>query len=497
MGISLDLPSTFPSETATFKPPMKVRSGAKGADAESHGKTPFLWQSPNANAALYFGNKWMEFHSFLSNRLSKPPSNFPKMISELHPAWLEYMLELMRARGYSLLYPNFPSDDTALATVHSDLYHVPEEFTTKSTRRSPSIPGSPSEIKPDSDLSVDPATIKPPQKDERVLLDANLVSLLPASGDLPELANLPLMSFSGDILTADQSGMASYVFSNTFRSQTGTCASDNEQTARKPNSANDLFCHLEDTYDYPAADVGTYGETSPLYPMNGHPGNGMEPESSVHDDDMITQGAADEAKKSGEMASHLNRHNELDAPLSTPEQRAKAWEDKELYDSLHPGKSEIDAGDEWQNQFRAQMERQSKQQLGTKKGKADEAKTKAGSDDREKADEESKRDTATTLKDKGEAAKKEAEKKDAEKRKKGKETEKSAAEKEKEKEAEEKTAPDTEAAEKKKGSEKDADKKDAEKKPETHGSFQKEAPKPAKEADMEAIATAKEKSPGW
>ena len=423
MGISLDLPSTYANDTTGFEPPRRSLPSGEGGE-----KIPFRWQLPNANAALYFGNKWMEFHSFISNRLSKPPTNFPKLFSESHPAWLEYMLELMRARGYSLLYPNFPSEDLALATVHSDLYNVPEEYTDKKPRSSSPLPST------DSDFTADPATAKPP-KDEKVLLKSNLVALLPSAGDLPELANLPLLNYNGENITAEQSGISSFVFSNTFRTQTGGCTSEKVQNPRQLYGANDLFCHLEEVYDYHAAAVGTnnMANQAPItYPAGAHPGDNLDPpELPVNDEDKISEEAAKEAKTSGETTGHLNRNknkveNTPDEPtvpvhVAPKKDFRQMAEEKELYDSLHPGTSEVDANDEWQTQFRGQLERQRKQAMGGGK-----------------KDVEKKSDTS--------------------------------------------------------------DKKDGkvdDKNPGMHGSFNKEAPKQAKEDEVLNAAAAKEKSPGW
>ena len=452
MGISLVVPSTFPNDTTEFQSPR--RSLPSGEDRE---KTPFRWKLPSADAVLYFGNKWMEFHSFLSNRLSKPPTSFPKTFSESHPAWLEYLLELMRARGYSLLYPNFPFEDTALATVHSDLYQVPEEFLNKKSQSSPSLPSI------DSDFTADPATIKPPPKDEKVLLNANLVSLLPAAGDLPELGNLPLLEYNGEKITAEQSGILSFVFSNTFRAQTGACESEKEQNPRQINSANDLFCHLEDVYDYHTTAGGTSNaadHSQTVYPLGAHPGDNLEPvEAPIHDRDVISQEAASEAKSSGETTGHLNRNSNIPDKSSTPptvpnhvvpsgDFRKKEQEEKELYASLHPGTSDVDANNEWQTQFRSQLERQREQAMGRKKGdetKTGESKPNSGSDEGKKLQGNSEKDAGKTP---------------------GSVTKETRSE----------TKDDKPAA--------------------THGSFNKEAPKQAKEEVVAAEAT-KEKSPGW
>lgn len=151
MGLSLELPSMHLNESNMFSPPIVQQASKKSGD-RSERPTPFLWQAPNSNAALYFGDKWVEFHSFLTSRVSLDPAKTPErphLISERYPSWLEYILELMRARGYTLLYPNFPSGRESIASVHYELFQPPEEFSKSKSKSaandSPIPPLDPSE----------------------------------------------------------------------------------------------------------------------------------------------------------------------------------------------------------------------------------------------------------------------------------------------------------------------------------------------------------------
>ncbi|KAK2766932.1 hypothetical protein FQN54_006247 [Arachnomyces sp. PD_36] len=129
-GISLELPSSGPSDHSDFAPLSKsMREGGLV-------RTPLaLWQAPHSNAVLYFGDKWAELHGFVSNRLSArggEASQGSTIISRKYPAFMGYVLELMRARGYYILYPFFYARaGVSLATVHNELYQSPEEFTSR------------------------------------------------------------------------------------------------------------------------------------------------------------------------------------------------------------------------------------------------------------------------------------------------------------------------------------------------------------------------------
>ncbi|KAE8352637.1 armadillo-type protein [Aspergillus coremiiformis] len=126
LGISLDVLPTPPTKGEPYNPPALDTSRIPNPD-DGEALPLSLWQVPNSNAALYFGDKWVEFHSFLSDRLSmEETSSHETIISERHPAVMEDLLKLMRERGYYLLYPAAEGVH-ALATVHSDLLQLSEE----------------------------------------------------------------------------------------------------------------------------------------------------------------------------------------------------------------------------------------------------------------------------------------------------------------------------------------------------------------------------------
>ena len=326
MGISLDLPTHFLNDSEPLVPPLieQPLSDRKGGTPGE--PTPFLWQAPNSNAALYFGDKWMEFHSFLTARLSKPPTARTKLISKKHPSWLEFLLELMSARRYSLLYPSFSSGDEAIATVHDELYQVPEEFP-----REPSTPASVPELNPDQPLSlVYEKKDRPPPNTEHSLSSSTLLLLLQNSGDLPEIPNLPLLAFDGSTLTQKQANDYAWTFTEVYRRDIGGCTAEAEVTKREPNSALDLFCHLDQVYD-------------PMNVQAHDPRNIPHPWSAQQrpqvDEDVIPAEQKESSKK--EASEHLARQAGKD-PASRP-------------------RNKDDSSKEMQNEFQAQTERHKKQ----------------------------------------------------------------------------------------------------------------------------------------
>ena len=336
MGFSLELPSFHLNDSQPLDPPLIERTPLKGREKGLPGvRTPFLWQAPNANAALYFGDKWMEFHSFLTARLTKPPSTRRKVFSEKHPAWIESLLELIRARGYSMLYPNFPMDGDAIVTVHDELYQAPEEYSKPSPTPTPT---------PDLDAG-EPLTAdsekgprSAPPNNEHLLSESSLISLLPNDGDLPDISELPLLSYNGINISKKLSHEAAMAFSETYRREIGTCKSDQETTPREANSAVDLFCHLDEMYD-------------PLQPYIPPPPPPHQYEnarsmSQPLDEDVIP--AADHANAKAESSAHLARQIDQLASIPPP----PTFQKQNL--------PQQDDSTETQSEFKSQMQRQAK-----------------------------------------------------------------------------------------------------------------------------------------
>lgn len=333
MGFSFERPSFYLNDTTPLAPPVIKKSPPAHNKDQSAERTPFLWQAPNSNAVLYFGKQWMEFHSFLTARLSKPPSTRQKIFSEKHPSWLEFLLELMRNRGYSLLYPNFPADEDSIVTVHAELYQAPEEYSKKATKPNTPVP----DLDPNAPLTkeYDMNERQAPPNTERALLSSNLVSLLPNSGDLPELSNLPLLAYNGISITRDLSHEAAMAFSNKYRSEVGQCKADSETTPRAPNSALDLFCQLDDVYD-------------PLNPPK-PPQDLPPPRPPIRVEGDISPEQLDNAKQ--EASAHVSRQEGKPQPVQhrTP--------------IVPPPRKPIqqDNSKETQNEFQLQLQRQAKQ----------------------------------------------------------------------------------------------------------------------------------------
>lgn len=261
MGVSLELPEMLPDGKTALVPP-KVTDMHSERFKKLYKTTPsapFLWQAPNSHATLYFGDKWAELHSFLSNRVVKHQETSKskgasrvKSVSETMPAWAEYMLEFMRARGYALLYPSRMSE--ALVTVHNELYHAPEEF-------SPGQKESAHEPPPDDEpfLRADVPASHPPTHAELPTLPGSkaLHLALPFDGDLPEIPHLPHLLYNGKIVQLDEVSKIAREYANTFRKEVGGCeAKKGKKRKVVKGEARDLFCWGDEGVEEWIDDVG-------------------------------------------------------------------------------------------------------------------------------------------------------------------------------------------------------------------------------------------------
>lgn len=264
MGFSLELPSSYLNNSADLEPPKLEPAAMKEGEMKNEGHSPFLWQAPNSNAALYFGDKWVELHSFLSGRVSirnshlandyKPP-NRRKVVSGHYPSWMEYVQELMRLRDYFLLYPYFPFKSDAVVTIHNELHQLPEEYSRTRYETSPTHLPSVDSYDPFSiDPSTDTASFTP--RHEPSLRSSNLLSFLTESGhsDLPDLGALPILSHDGNSVSPYRSAKNAEKFAQEFRREIGRCSGKMAIVANHM-SASDLFCdpdQLEEVHTDPS-----------------------------------------------------------------------------------------------------------------------------------------------------------------------------------------------------------------------------------------------------
>jgi hypothetical protein len=253
LGISLELPAMHLNGTTSFTPPSPEATDkyfAEHSKPVSKGtKPPFMWQAPNSNAALYFGDKWIELHSFVQHRLTQfhsNPKSIPraKLVSENLPAWTEYFLELIRARGYGMLYPASSQDAEALVTVHKELYHPPEEFSKKNTPKSNDEEAGAPAIPPNNEpfvVTKDPFTHPPTVEHALSSSYQPLHVQLPFAGEDPDIGSIPHLAFDGQPINPMDENSLAETYAQLFRKEIGGCTGDRQRKVVQGN-ARDLFC---------------------------------------------------------------------------------------------------------------------------------------------------------------------------------------------------------------------------------------------------------------
>ncbi|RHZ64697.1 uncharacterized protein CDV56_104795 [Aspergillus thermomutatus] len=237
LGISLELPSSRPTDNEPFTPPKVEKEIQKSQQLDGETLPMFLWQAPNSHAALYFGDGWADLHSFLTDRLAlhqptSEKSTHEKSISKRYPAVMEYLLELIRARGYYLLYPTFPDRGTfTLATIHGELFQPPEEFLQDDQSDSTMTPGSSINQMDSVEKPLDQASTLMP------LLERFSLTL-------PDLSSLPLLSYRGEEISDLMYSQDTEEYAKKFAIRYGGCR-DSDWT--DDSTSTRLFCLHERT----------------------------------------------------------------------------------------------------------------------------------------------------------------------------------------------------------------------------------------------------------
>jgi hypothetical protein len=251
-GISLDVPEHALNGSGNLDIPTLAngsfsRHGYEERD-KSDDTSSFLYHAPSSTATLYFGETWALFHDFLSKRLevidSGKDSDSKKFVSESEPAWMQYLLELMSVRGWSVLHPS-----TRFVTIHHEQTQVQEEF--GQTLRS----GQTSQL--DEMESSQSVSGKPADSADQVEHDTDykqvpLHQLLPFGGVPPPLWSIPNVNYDGSPATEMHFGNAKEMDLVEFRKAHGGCQGSNATRRRVQNAMNtdDLFCLPGLTMDF-------------------------------------------------------------------------------------------------------------------------------------------------------------------------------------------------------------------------------------------------------
>ncbi|GAB7343295.1 hypothetical protein MBLNU457_1348t1 [Dothideomycetes sp. NU457] len=249
MGLALTSPQTHLDGKTPFKAPASKNQKDVQKDQLYTVGTPFMWQAPNADAVLVFGEKWAEVHSYVSNRLqvlheTNGATKQKKLVSETQPSWMEFFLEIMRARSWSVLYPQ-AGEAGQWATVHKELYQVPEEFKRPAKKADKkSDPEEPPAIEEPFLRGEDTPAPSNVQEKPIIQQSSSLYAILPNRGILPELPSIPLLDFEGKAMSWPEYEGQGAGYVNVLRETVGGCKAPDAGRPRmiKPGRTDDLFC---------------------------------------------------------------------------------------------------------------------------------------------------------------------------------------------------------------------------------------------------------------
>ena len=219
---------------------------------EEHIQPPYQWQAPNPNAALFFGDKWTELHDFLRHRIRAEKEGKKKqetkVVGEHLPAWTEYFLQLMRARGWSMLYPPSSQKMEPMAVVHKDLWQVPEEYSKEyeeSLKARAKVEEKAGEAPAAADSKVPLRGVEAHWKGSSPYVSNShqpLHAVLPFQGPEPGLRTLPYLLFDGTVVQQSEVAAHRDEYAEHFRERIGGCGKQEGKRKIMPGKASDLFC---------------------------------------------------------------------------------------------------------------------------------------------------------------------------------------------------------------------------------------------------------------
>ncbi|KAK5165142.1 uncharacterized protein LTR77_009239 [Saxophila tyrrhenica] len=257
LGLSLDVPTNFINGSSGFEPPtaadMQEDEDRKYEALAKSDPVPFLYQAPSSTSSLIFGDKWTTFHNFLSRRLEMSETGVAekhtKQVAETEPAWMEYLLELMTARGWNMLHPASP-----MGTVHNELARIPEEYIREAKTKDEKPNTAPPQNSEDEPFLIadTPPSIQPHVEHNQPASHLSLSDTLPFDGNLPDLGTLPHLYRNGKVFVPYESGEYQDTYLTWFRQHIGGCDLATAQRKRVVHwlSADDLFCVAGIPNDY-------------------------------------------------------------------------------------------------------------------------------------------------------------------------------------------------------------------------------------------------------
>ena len=222
--------------------------------SSDHAMPVTLWQKPSAEAALYFGDEWVQFHDFLKHRLSSDPQLSQSIDAELSlpedwPTWLRIVMEWMQIRGSFMVCPSIKNADSPLVTIHSELQQKPEEFASR--KADGTVFGKALKLGGDGQVLTAEGEVGQPDWEHTILSTPSLADVLsrtdtPSGSLFPAADDLVAYDYGGKAINWTAAKEQAFKYSERFANVIGKCPSHAKGASLEKDGFRLLFCEDQD-----------------------------------------------------------------------------------------------------------------------------------------------------------------------------------------------------------------------------------------------------------
>ena len=222
--------------------------------SSAHAMPVTLWQNPSSEAALYFGDEWVQFHGFLKHRLSSDPQLLQSIDAELSlpvdwPTWLRIVMEWMQIHGRFMIYPNIKNTKSPLVTIHSELQQRPEEHTSRTEKDT--VLSKALRLGGDGNVLTAEGERGQPDWEQAMLSTPSLADVLSgmvarSGSSIPRPDDLSAYDYYGKAISWTEAEVQASNYSERFAKTVGKCPARSEGGSLEKDGLSFLFCEDQD-----------------------------------------------------------------------------------------------------------------------------------------------------------------------------------------------------------------------------------------------------------
>ncbi len=233
---------------AQFGISLTAQSGQRGSSDRPRPVT--LWQKPSAEAALYFGDEWVQFHDFLKHRLSSDSQLSQTIDAELSlpadwPTWVRIAMEWMQIRGNFMVYPSMEDVDSPLVTVHSELQQRPEEYASREAEET--AVSKALNLGGNGIILTAEGKVSQPDREQSMLSTPSLADVLSRmatrdSSLITDVGEVVVYNYVGEAISWSAAAEQALAYSERFARIIGKCPPHAEAASLEKEGFSFLFC---------------------------------------------------------------------------------------------------------------------------------------------------------------------------------------------------------------------------------------------------------------